>query len=495
MVKRARLTATKAAGSRAWPWHHAKWTALSVNDLSTGDRRLEAENFLMDGHGIRLSMERRPTGWKRLSHFAHTWLPNRLKAVYVDPEAGTPFLTATQVFDVMPNARKWLALERTAEANSRFVEPGAILITRSGAVGRVTVAHEAHRNTIISDDLLRVDLHQPRLWGWIYAFLRSPQALAMMTGSRYGHIIKHLEPSHLDALPVPEISEDIALHFEQRVSSIIELRTRAYDLTRQAYDIFSNVVGDVVFANETGFVRRSSAMFLGRRRLEASFHAPRPTAILERFRELGLKIEDLSAVTKKVWWMSRFKRYYGEGGIPYLSADELFSINPIANKKILVSPEDRHDEYFVDPGWIIMACSGQIYGLNGSSILATEHHSQTFFSHDLIRIIPESQRIRSGYLLAALSHPELGRPLLIKLAYGTSIPHLEPTDVSCFPVVRMANGIEEQIADLVEESAKMRDQADAEERLLKEEAERFVDDFISGESLNGGTVGLALVGT
>ena len=44
--------------------------------------------------------------------------------------------------------------------------------------------------------------------------------------------------------------------------------------------------------------------------------------------------------------------------------------------------------------------------------------------------------IRPGYLLTALTHPTLGRPLVIRNAYGTSIPHLDPADVSDIPVVR-----------------------------------------------------------
>jgi hypothetical protein len=139
----------------------------------------------------------------------------------------------------------------------------------------------------------------------------------------------------------------------------------------------------------------------------------------------------------------------------------------------------------VQAGWIAMACSGQVYGLNGSALLLTKEHEQQFFSHDLIRIIPDTGKIRAGFLLTALTHPTLGRPLVIRAAYGTSIPHLDPADVSAVPVVRFDAAIEGAIADCAESSAAARAEADALERELSEDAGRLIDRFIASGSLTG----------
>jgi len=176
--------------------------------------------------------------------------------------------------------------------------------------------------------------------------------------------------------------------------------------------------------------------------------------------------------------MTRFKRFFGDGGIPYLSADELFTTNPEGSKRILVDATDKHRDYFVEPGWILMARSGQVYGMNGAVALMTNHHKNIFMSDDFIRIIPDETRIRSGYLLVALSHRIHGRPLLIRNAYGTSIPHLDPADVADFPVIRLGPAQEDAIADLAEESAKARSEADALERALAEDAGTEIDRFL-----------------
>jgi type I restriction enzyme, S subunit len=443
---------------------------------------MEAENYLSTGYGLRLAIEERPSGWKPFSQVARVWQPSRLKGIQVGPDFGTPFFSATQVFDHRPVPRKWLALARTDSSQDRFVSPGTILVTCSGAVGRSLLGYEAHTGALISHDLLRVEANEPEQWGWIYAYLRSPQARAMMSGAQYGHIIKHLETSHLDALPIPILRHGLATDLHQKTQAILDCRNRVHRLTREAEERFASAVGPIKeTGKEDGFEVRASSLFSGRRRFEASFHAPAPAAILRRFKALKASVMPLYQVAERVWWMTRFRRFYGEDGIPYLSADELFTINPPDAKRILVEPSDDHKSYFVKRGWIVMACSGQIYGLNGAACLMTEDHEGVFFSHDLIRIIPQDDVIRAGYLLTALTHPVLGRPLLIRAAYGTSIPHLDPGDVSNFPVVRLSEPEEAAIADLAEQAASERARADALDRTLADNAGRLIERFLAGD--------------
>jgi hypothetical protein len=208
--------------------------------------------------------------------------------------------------------------------------------------------------------------------------------------------------------------------------------------------------------------------------LEAAYHTPVVRAIIARFR----RWQPLAELTDGVWWGNRFKRSYGDGGIPYLSADDVFTTNPHEIKQILVDHDDGHEQLFVKQGWLIMACSGQIYGMNGSAMIATQWHENAVFSHDMIRIVPNGSA-RPGFLLTALTHPVLGRPLLIREAYGTSIPHLDPDDVGAFPVVRLEQKEENRIADLAEGAAEHQAKAEVLERELSEAAGRVISEFLT----------------
>lgn len=475
MALRARLVAPPPPPREEWNWHEAKWGAVSSARFLDVGRRLEAESYLSSGFGIRAAIEARAKGWQSFGSYADVWMPGRLKGIRVDSDDGTPFLASTQVYDLRPAARKWLAVEKTPDVERRYVTSGMILVTCSGTVGRPTMAYAPHEGILISHDLLRVTPKEDRFMGWIYAFLHSPQARAMATTAQYGHIIKHLEVSHLAALPVPDVEDGTAESFQERASKILALRNQAYALRSEADGLFASAVGTVApLDSGLGFEVRASNFNNRRLRLEACYHRPEATSIFRNFK----KWERLGDVTDRVWWMSRFKRFYGDGGIPYLSANDLFTINPPEAKRILVNPDDNHEDYFVEPGWIIMACSGQVYGLNGEALLMTKDHEGTFFSHDLIRISPKENGIRSGFLLVALTHRTHGRPLLIRAAYGTSIPHLDPGDVADFPVVRLGKRVEGKIADLAEASVEAMAQADRIELEIATEAGEIIERFM-----------------
>jgi hypothetical protein len=428
-------------------------------------------------------MEGRQGGWERLSEFATTWQPGRLKGIQVDPELGTPYLAAKQVFALRPVPRKFLSLDQIRDPHSLYVEDGQILVTRSGNVGRSILAHSPHRQVIISDDLLRIDVQRPEWWGWVYAYLRSSQARAMMMAAQYGHVVKHLEVSHLASLPVPVPQDGLLTDFSKKAESVLHKRNRAHELFLDAEECFEKAIGPVSFSKspEVGFSVECSTLLSGRRRLEGSYHTPTATCILERFAELGLPVEQLSDVTERVWWMTRFKRVFGDNGMPYVSSGDLFSQNPPVTKRVIVEQAKNAEDFLVKAGWIVMARSGQTYGLNGSVALMTEKHERCFLSDDFVRIVPRLGRIRPGYLLTALGHPQLGRPLVIRMAYGTSIPHLDPVDVKTFPVVRLDEGLENEIADCTERAVQLRDEADESENGLTADAEALIDRFLSGD--------------
>ena len=111
----------------------------------------------------------------------------------------------------------------------------------------------------------------------------------------------------------------------------------------------------------------------------------------------------------------------------------------------------------------------------------TKRHEKAFFSHDLVRIVPDTDLVRSGYLFTALGHPALGRPIVIRNAYGTSIPHLDPADIATTPVVRLLKADEDHIADAMEEAIDLRVEADALETELTERATALVDRFLAGD--------------
>src|SRR6185437_5313538 len=134
-------------------------------------------------------------------------------------------------------------------------------------------------------------------------------------------------------------------------------------------------------------------------------------------------------------------------------------------------------DYFVERGWLLMASSGQVYGLNGSVVLANTWHERKIVSNHVVRILPKRQgasAIRSGYLQMALGHIQLGRPLVTRLAFGSDVPEIAPEDLRDFLVVRLNQKTEEAIADQIETASDLYSAADEEEQGMVELLEQYL---------------------
>lgn len=446
-----------------------------------GGRRMEAENYLASGYGTRIAIEAKSQGWSRLEQYATATQPPRLKGIIVSPEYGNPYLAATQVFDARPIPRRWISLNKIADPKTLEVSSGQILVTRSGNVGRATLGHSIHAGHIVSDDLLRINPIDPEWWGWLYAYLRAPTVRKMMKAAQYGHIIKHLEVSHLEALPIVQIPEGRRKQFTQSALTILEKRNEAHQLTLEAERLFSEAFGSFRAEDigENGFVGRARQLFAtSRRRLDAWHHNPAVAAIEMHLDQRATSWSSLADLDFRVWLPTRFKRIAAEDGVPFLDSSDFFEINPDITKRIADKNFGDLHNARVEQGWLLLARSGQIYGLNGSAMIAGECHQDRVVSDHIIRIAPQSPRCSVGYLLVAMTHPTLGRPRVKALPYGSSIPEIEVADVETFMVPRLGVSEENRIADCAEKSAKIRNEADEIETVLGEEAEAMIDKFL-----------------
>ncbi|MCL4671362.1 MAG: hypothetical protein KJZ64_00145 [Sphingomonadaceae bacterium] len=442
---------------------------------------MEAENFLAPGFAIRHAIHSKSVGWRLLADVAKTWQPSRLKGIQVSQDAGTPFLAATQVFDFQPQPRKWLALARTDNHAQRFVQSGTILLTCSGSVGRATLADQSLANTLISHDLLRIEAINSAQRGWLYAYLRAPTVRAMMTSAQYGHMIKHLEVGHLDNLPFIEPPADAYEHFEALVLKIIGSRDEALGLTNRALALYGSAIGEPPeLGNGTGgFTSQASAMFGGQRRLEGHFHNPVARSAEKAIENSGRPTQSLVELVEDVFIPGRFKHVYGPDGFPYLDSAQILEVAPDVEKFVLSLENEKKAGYLVESGTLLLPCSGQLHGIIGSVVLADHWHENKVLTNHILRIVPKvKRRIRIGYLQAVLAHPSLGRPRVLRGAYGSSVPELSVDDIKDMAIPRLTEAEEARIGDGMERAAKLFSEANELEEQISGEADSIVRSFL-----------------
>lgn len=438
---------------------------------------MDGETYLMPGFRYRYEIETR-TDSVPVVELAKVWQPSRLKGIQVAPDHGVPFLTATQVFDLRPIPRKWISPTRTPKIEDRYLEPGWILVTCSGSVGDAIMSYAPHRDMVVSHDLLRVVPRTATITGYLYTYFRTHYGRAVMRSTKYGNIIKHLEPEHLEEIPVPLVGDDkLADTLNETIERVFALRDEAHGLEHKAERKFGEAVGlpDDPEADD-GYTVHASGMFGPGRRLDGYHYNPTARRALEAIDRSGLTTEPLDDLTEEVFGVPRFKHIYTESGIPYLDSEPLFKVNPELSKFIPPGSKKNADAYYVHKGWILMACSGQLYGLNGNVVLADTWHEHKIVSNHVIRILPN--RIRPGYLYAALNHPTIGQPLVLRCAFGTEVPEIPTEEVRLLPIVRLSESLEDEIADMIERASEVRMEADKLENGAVSMLERAIGDAI-----------------
>ena len=472
------------------------YATFPVSEITSGTRRLDAEAYMSDGFVARNEIRRSGLRVRTLGELARIWkpFPGRMKAIRVAPEHGVPFLTATQVFDIWPTPRKWIARSKTAGIEDRYVSPGWILVTCSGAVGNTMIAYSAHAGLVVSDDLLRIESHDDALQGYIYAFLRTRAGRAMMTSGQYGSVIKHLDISHLEETPIPFV-DHLVEPLAEAVTETFAMRDQAYQLDMKSRSKFSDALADQpqTLSKEDGYVVKASQLFGGRRRLEAYAHSPISRFICQVYELNAETIVALGEVAQ-VYLPGRFKRIFGEVGTAYLDSEPIFKINPEITKFLTPATDIDLDDYQVQRGSLLMARSRQTYGLNGQAIIANDWHEGKVVTEHIIRIVPIAQEIRSGYLQTILSHPALGQPLVVSRAYGTSVPELAPEDIRQLPIPRLKRETEDEIAESAEQANELRRKADENENLAVARLEGELNRRIFGLTRESGSASLATYG-
>lgn len=457
------------------------WGSVPLSVTYSGQRRLEARTYLTDGYGLRRLIEDGASRHVPLSQLAAVWQPSRLKGYVVAPRNGLPFLSAGQSFEAQPRVRKWIAAPMVPDAADRYVDDTMMLLSCSGEVGRVTAVYDEHVGVLITHDLLRVVPNSSEDHGWIYAYMKTPIFYAIARSAQYGHMIKHLEPEHVRAMPIvlPEQSKRDAVG--RQIDHALGLRRRGRQLMREANALYESQINPTGLEIDHNTWRSVpvSAVASGRRRLEAQYLRS-DIGHIERLVTAAATngVSRLRDVTKSVRLENRFKRHFGESGMPYRSASEIFDVNPPVTKRVHAGLIHDAERYFLKPGELVMARSGQVYGLLGRTYLVPPQLTGVFGSDDLIRIDPDPSAIRAGYLQTVLSNETYGRPLVVRNASGTSIPHLDPVDVREIPIPRFEDSIEAAIAELAAWASATLVEADQ----LESEAVKQATDLISDEA-------------
>ena len=206
---------------------------------------------------------------------------------------------------------------------------------------------------------------------------------------------------------------------------------------------------------KTGYIHRKSMNPCGLR-FDSSYHLSDGVAVKRVIASSPYPLMPIEKAADRIFIGGRARRVYvkdREHGIPFLSSSDILQADleavKLASKKYTPNVEDMK----LQKGWTLITRSGTI----GNCAFANAKHAQKLASEHVIRLVPNNI-LREGYIYAYLASKQ-GYSLLTQGTFGAVIQHIEPAYVASLPIPVAPESFQQEVDDLIQESARLREEA------------------------------------
>lgn len=434
--------------------------------LTEDENRYDAEYYAKDVISANVLMEKLSENGIEVQSLKEVteniFWPGRFKRKYSSKKKGIPFLTPTEIFAFRPRSRKYV----WTIPESMKIDTNWLLITRSGTVGRNIISTKFLEKYALSDDLIRVIPSKDTAYGYIYAYLNTWMGQAFLSKNKYGSSIKHIEPHHVETIPIPRIQDsDFETKLHRGIQKVYKLREEAQDLLTQAEEkLYSKIglkevdednvpyiggeIGKLVNAFEIDSVQLNN-------RYDASYHIPIITQIETHLNEADCDVYNLRDYIKKIIIPPRFKRPYVKDpkyGRRYIRPSDLPVIKT-PEKLYLAKDFKNSNMYILSDGEILVVTDGTI----GWTSIVTPVIDGEFGSNNFARLTT-CPNLDSGYLLVYLQSP-YGQYQLKREIYGGVIDHLTEEHILNVKIPIPSPEVQKEIGTLVVNAYTKKDKA------------------------------------
>ena len=417
-----------------------KWTKVFLQEVIEKEYRLEASVYGIEGRQARQCLHDCRWGVVPLcgeSGLATCYHRPRFKRIYVDTSE-FPLYQPAQANEICPRQSAYISELTRTDINALRVKKGQVLLTCSGTIGNCTYVRNTLDNLIFSHDLIRVEPKESN--GFIYAFLKSKIGRSLLTTNNYGAVVKHIEPKHLNNIPIPNPPAILKQEIHNLVEESFKLRDESNDLMDEAQTLLHEelrlpAIEELQakaeeFDKIAGVLNYSVPLSKLSNRLDGSYHVPIVQAIeqhLEAVAKEVVRVGD-SRISRSVILPGRFKRVYvDEGnGVVFFGGKQIYELDP-SNKKYLSTKhhEDKiKNELTLRQNMTLITCSGTI----GRVTIVPRHWDGWTANQHIIRIVPADTEI-AGYLCAWLSSDH-AYPLINRCTYGAVVDEINAQQVS-----------------------------------------------------------------
>ena len=449
-----------------------KWCSVSLSDVIARGKRLEASVFDVEAKQAWQTVINNRFGIKYLGTsnglIDNAYYPGRFKRIYCSKGNGVAFYLPSQMTDVYPKPDKFISKITKCSIDELRLKAQTLLLTRSGTIGKISYVSKTLADTVFSDDVIRVTFKDDVDLGYTYTFLKSPVGQKILTTNGYGSVITHIEPEHLDEIPIPNAPNDI----KQRINNLIIDSYRLRDESNELIDNATQLLVDELHLPDIGEFKindykeespvETFSVKLSKLngRADASYHLPIVEAIIEHLEKHAAELTTVgdSRVTKDIVLAGVFKRTYVDEkyGYPFLGGKEITQLAPKTEKFLskAIHKKRYEKELKVEENTVLVTDRGTI----GTVAIVPKHWNSYAVSQNVLKAVPSTNEI-AGYLFIYLNS-DYGRLLVQRQTYGSVVDMIDNNSLSSVEIPLLRNkDVQKKINDLALEANQKRYEA------------------------------------
>ncbi|MYT21753.1 restriction endonuclease subunit S [Streptomyces sp. SID7760] len=404
------------------------------------------------------------------------------------PEHGVRFFSSTDIMEADFSNLPLISKESVSLNPRLLIRSGWSLITRSGNVGRIAYARPDIDGYACSEHVMRVEPDSDRVPpGYLNTFLRSRFGVPIITSHAYGAIIQHIEPHHIEDLPVPRFGADVEGRIHDLVEAAALLRGDFQSGVEEATRDLFTAAGLEDLLDLRWHERPRDLGFTERRltpmTLRALNYQPRAREIVRR---LSAVDHALLGDICKDGQLSRGLRFTRVDG----AADPRISYQLVGQRQAFwLRPEGRwvsksktSDAVLAQSETILVAARGTL-GENevyGRPIFVSGSWVKKAFSEDFLRIRAGGAEISGAYLFALLRSEPVFR-VLRSMSTGGKQQDINIGLCAGIPVPLLTVSDRKRIEETVRTAYRKRDEADAKEDEALDLLEKKVAEHAGGD--------------
>ena len=462
-----------------------KWTTVNLQEIVETSYRLEAGVYGIEGRQARQDVAQSKWDVVHLcseNGLATAYHRPRFKRIYVE-KSFFPIYQPSQINELYPKPSAHISHLTQTDIDALRVKKGQVLLTCSGTIGNCAYVRNTLNDLIFSHDVIRIE---PKEYsGFVYAFLKSKTGFSIVNTNNYGAVVKHLEPKHLNAIPIP----NPPLVLKQEIHDLVEESFRLRDESNELLDAAQILLKESLelpsieilreqakqFDETVGVLNYSVPLSGIHGRLDGSYYVPIVDVIEQHIAITAKEIVKVgnSRISQSVTLPGRFKRIYVQegNGVIFLGGKQLYELDP-SNKKYLSfskHTEKIKNELTIKEGMILITRAGT----PGKTGFAPQHWDGWAITDNIISLVPISNGI-AGYLYTWLSS-DYGQELLHRFVCGSVVSYLEKEHILQVSVPLLHDQkMQREINDTVLEANRKRTEA----YTLEQEALRVLDEKV-----------------